>query len=98
VILSGHAHYYERFAPQRPDGTKDLGRGIRELVVGTGGAPPENPMAKPRADNSVVDSQKAPGVTAYGVLRLRLYGGSYAWKFLPEAGESFTDSGSTSCH
>jgi acid phosphatase type 7 len=98
VILSGHAHYYERFAPQRPDGTKDLRRGIRELVVGTGGALPENPMTKPRADNSVVDSQQAPGVTAYGVLRLRLYGGSYAWKFLPVAGESFTDSGSTSCH
>jgi hypothetical protein len=98
VILSGHAHYYERFAPQRPDGTKDLRRGIRELVVGTGGALPENPMTKPRAANSVVDSEKAPGQTAYGVLRLRLYGGSYAWRFLPVAGESFTDSGSTACH
>jgi hypothetical protein len=98
LILSGHAHYYERFAPQRPDGTRDRSRGIRELVVGTGGALPENPMSSPRADNSVVDSQKSPGVTAYGVLRLRLYGGSYAWKFLPVAGESFTDSGSSACH
>ncbi len=98
VILSGHAHYYERFAPQRPDGTKDLRRGIRELVVGTGGAPPVNPMTRPRAENSVVDSEKSPGVTAYGVLRLRLYGDSYAWKFLPVARENFTDSGNTSCH
>jgi hypothetical protein len=98
VILSGHAHYYERFARQRPDGTKDLSRGIREFVVGTGGAPPENPMTSPRVANSVVDSEKSPGTTAYGVLRLRLSAGSYAWKFLPVAGESFTDSGTGQCH
>ena len=97
VILSGHAHYYERFAPQLPDGTRDSS-GIREFVVGTGGAPPENPMTSPRAANSVVDSEKSPGVTAYGVLRLRLSAGSYTWKFLPVAGESFTDSGTGECH
>jgi acid phosphatase type 7 len=98
VILSGHAHYYERFAPQLPDGTADGSRGIREFVVGTGGAPPVNPMTSPRAANSVVDSEKSPGVTAYGVLRLRLSAGSYAWKFLPVAGETFTDSGTSQCH
>jgi acid phosphatase type 7 len=98
VILSGHAHYYERFAPQLPDGTADGSRGIREFVVGTGGAPPENPMTSPRAANSVVDSEKSPGVTAYGVLRLRLSAGSYAWKFLPVAVETFTDSGTSQCH
>jgi acid phosphatase type 7 len=97
VILSGHAHYYERFAPQLPDGTRDSG-GIREFVVGTGGAPPENAMTTPRVANSVVDSEKSPGVTAYGVLRLRLSAGSYAWKFLPVAGERFTDSGTRQCH
>ncbi len=98
VILSGHAHYYERFKPQRPDGTVDLSRGIREFVVGTGGAPPVKPMVSPRKPNSVIDSEKSPGVTAYGVLRLRLSAGSYAWKFLPVAGESFTDSGTGKCH
>jgi hypothetical protein len=98
VILSGHAHYYERFAPQRPDGTRDGSRGIREFVVGTGGAAPLQPMTSPRAANSVVDSEKSPGVTAYGVLRLRLSAGSYAWKFLPVAGENFTDSGTGQCH
>lgn len=97
VILSGHAHYYERFAPQLPDGTRDSS-GIREFVVGTGGAPPKAPMTSPRAVNSMVDSEKSPGVTAYGVLRLRLSAGSYAWKFLPVAGESFTDSGTRQCH
>jgi acid phosphatase type 7 len=86
VILSGHAHYYERFARQRPDGTKDLSTGIREFVVGTEGAQPVNPMSSPRAANSVVDSERSPGTTAYGVLRLRLSAGGYAWKFLPVAG------------
>jgi hypothetical protein len=98
VILSGHAHYYERFAPQLPDGTREVSSGIREFVVGTGGAPPENPMTSPRAANSVVDSEKSPGVTAYGVLRLRLSAGSYTWQFLPVAGETFTDSGTGQCH
>jgi hypothetical protein len=98
VILNGHAHYYERFAPQRPDGTRDESRGIREFVVGTGGAPPVNPMTSPRVANSVVDSEKSPGTTAYGVLRLRLSAGSYTWKFLPVAGETFTDSGTGQCH
>jgi hypothetical protein len=88
VILSGHAHYYERFARQRPDGTKDLSRGIREFVVGTGRAPPVNPMTSPRAANSVVDSEISPGVTAYGVLRLRLsqavtLGNSSQWRERP---------------
>lgn len=100
VILSGHAHYYERFAPQRPNGTPDPTYGIREFVVGTGGAAPTNPMRVPRAANSVVDSEKpnSPGKTAYGVLKLDLRAGSYAWKFLPIEGETFTDSGSGTCH
>lgn len=55
-------------------------------------------MTSPRAANSVVDSEKSPGVTAYGVLKLRLSAGGYAWKFLPVAGETFTDSGTGQCH
>jgi hypothetical protein len=100
VILSGHAHYYERFAPQRPDGTADASYGIREFVVGTGGASPDNPMRTPRAMNSEVDSEKpgAPGTTYYGVLKLDLLSGGYAWEFRPRAGDAFTDSGSGQCH
>lgn len=98
VILNGHAHYYERFAPQDPDGNKDLTYGIRELVSGTGGAAPINPMRDPRVPNSEVDSEKSPGVTAYGVLRLDLYANSYSWEFIPRQGETFTDSGSDQCH
>ena len=46
----------------------------------------------------MVDSEKSPGTTAYGVLILRLSAGGYAWKFLPVAGQSFTDSGTGQCH
>jgi hypothetical protein len=101
VILSGHAHYYERFAPQRPDGTADSSYGIREFVVGTGGASPDNPMRTTRAANSEVDSEKpgAPGTTYYGVLKLDLLSGGYAWEFRPrEVDAAFTDSGSGQCH
>jgi hypothetical protein len=101
VILSGHAHYYERFAPQRPDGSATSTYGIREFVVGTGGASPDNPMRKPRAANSEVDSEKpgAPGTTYYRVLKLDLLPGGYAWEFRPRAADAaFTDSGSGQCH
>jgi hypothetical protein len=66
--------------------TRDESSGIREFVVGTGGAPPVNPMTSPRVANSVVDSEKSPGVTAYGVLRLRLSTGTYAWEVPPSGG------------
>jgi len=98
VILGGHVHYYERFAPQNPDGVRDSSRGIREFVVGTGGKPPLQPMSSPRTANSQLDSEKSPGKTAYGVLKLRLSAGGYAWKFLPVVGENFTDSGTDGCH
>jgi acid phosphatase type 7 len=98
VILSGHAHYYERFLPQRPDGTLDLRYGLHEFIAGTGGQDPDNPMRFPRAANSVIDSEKEPGKTAYGVLKLDIYAGGYAWKFLPVEGETFTDSGTGQCH
>ena len=55
-------------------------------------------MSVPRASNSEIESEKTHGTTAYGALRLRLSAGSYAWRFLPVAGESFTDSGTGQCH
>jgi hypothetical protein len=82
VILSGHDHDYERFAPKR---------GIREFVVGTGGRS-HYPIVR-RTTGSVVRNS-----TAYGVLRLTLRPGSYSWRFLPVRGASFTDKGSARCH
>lgn len=92
IMLNGHAHSYERFAPQRPDGVRDIDRGIRQFVVGTGGTKPIRPFGE-RPANSVVRNEQT-----FGVLKLILRNGSYDWKFVPVAGQSFTDSGKGKCH
>jgi acid phosphatase type 7 len=91
VILSGHDHDYERFAPQDPSGKLDRARGIREFVVGTGGKN-HRPFGAPEATSEIRDT------TTFGVLKLTLRPTGYDWKFIPEAGKSFTDSGSDNCH
>jgi hypothetical protein len=91
VVLNGHDHDYERFAPQTPFGVRDRARGIREFVVGTGGRN-HNAFAQIRR-NSVVRSD-----ATFGVLRLTLRPRAYRWRFLPEAGKSFADSGRGRCH
>jgi len=91
VIISGHDHDYERFAPQTPDGKSDMSRGIREFVVGTGGKN-HRPFKDPHPNSEVRDA------TAFGVLKLTLRPGNYSWEFIPEPGKSFTDVGSAECH
>jgi hypothetical protein len=92
VVLTGHDHIYERFAPQRPDGVADAQSGIREFVVGTGGAN-HTSIAVVEPNSEVRD------VTTFGVLELTLSDGSYDWRFRPESGGGrFTDSGRTACH
>jgi len=91
VVLNGHDHNYERFAPQDPDGRADAARGIRAFVVGTGGKSLRK-LGNPKP-NSEVRSAKA-----YGVLKLTLHASSYEWEFLAEAGKSFADRGSGTCH
>ncbi len=90
VILNGHAHIYERFAPQTPSGTADS-HGLREFIVGTGG---ENHTSI----GTIAANSQVRNNTTFGVLELTLHSGSYSWKFVPESGQTFTDSGSTSCH
>jgi hypothetical protein len=91
VVLAGHDHDYERFAPQTPSGSADTTRGIREFVVGTGGK--EHYSISSTKPNSQVHN-----TDTFGVLRLTLHPDGYDWKFLPEAGKTFTDSGTGSCH
>lgn len=91
LILNGHDHTYERFAPQAPDGTLDLTRGIRQFVVGTGGS--NLTQFETIAANSEVRNNDT-----YGVLKLTLHPTSYDWEFVPEAGKTFTDTGSEQCH
>jgi acid phosphatase type 7 len=92
VILNGHAHRYERYARIKPSGARSLAKGIRQFIVGTGGAPggsqhgPNDPRVQ------------AKKVGAPGVLKLDLGSGFYHWKFVPVAGRNYTDSGRARCH
>jgi hypothetical protein len=91
IVLNGHDHSYQRYAPMTPTGTKNADKGIREFVVGTGGK-----------NHTGVDSsgtnREAANDSTYGVLELTLRDGGYDWRFVPERGGTFTDSGSGSCH
>ena len=90
LVIGGHDHTYERFAPQDPDGRFDPTRGIREFVVGTGGAPLyEFPNIRP---NSEVRA------AAWGVAAFTLGASGYQWEFVPVDGQTFRDSGSAACH
>ena len=89
VIVNGHDHDYERFAKQRPSGEQSSD-GIREFVVGTGGDE-RRPFATIKANSQVRNA------TTFGVIKLTLHATSYDWEFVPQAGKTFTDSGSTTC-
>jgi hypothetical protein len=91
VVLNGHAHNYERFAPQTPGGQLDQAEGIREFIVGTGGRS-LNKFGTTRANSQVRLNN------AYGVIELTLHDGSYDWKFKTVPNGTVADSGSGSCH
>ena len=93
LIVVGHAHRYERFAPMTPDGVRSDANGIRQLVAGTGGAEGGDEISYADAPN--LERVKTG---TYGVLKLSLRSDSYSWKFVRAAGREFTDSGTTSCH
>jgi hypothetical protein len=91
VVVAGHEHNYERFAPQSPAGNADPRRGIREFVVGTGGAD-LYAFGAPIANSEVRNGD------TWGVLKLTLQPEGYRWRFVPVAGKTFSDSGSARCH
>lgn len=93
VVLAGHDHNYERFAPMDPEGKLDPDRGLRSFVVGTGGGQlkPATIQDPPRQNSEVVNG------TTWGVLHLTLFAEAYAWQFIPVDGQSFEDSGRASC-
>lgn len=90
LVLSGHDHDYERFAPQDPDRNADPERGVRQFVVGTGGKNLYD-SSSPEPNSEVINTQ------TFGVLKLTLEPKSYSWEFISASGE-FTDSGSDTCH
>jgi 3',5'-cyclic AMP phosphodiesterase CpdA len=96
LVLSGHDHHYERFAPQDADGRRDDARGMRQFVVGTGGAFP-TPLLWPQANSEARDSNHD------GVLKLVLGAAGYSWEFVPgraynAAAGVAPDRGAARCH
>jgi hypothetical protein len=91
VVLVGHDQDYERFAAQTPAGRADPARGIRQFVVGTGGKTHYG-FRTIRANSRVRNSG------TFGVLRLTLRPSGYDWRFVPEPGKTFTDTGHGTCH
>jgi hypothetical protein len=98
LVLSGHDHDYERFAPLDADGKLDEARGVRQFVVGTGGA-----FLTPF--RWITDHSEARINWRLGVLKLVLKDNGYEWEFQaadglrPESQErEARDSGAASCH
>jgi hypothetical protein len=91
LVVTGHEHYYQRWAAINPAGEADPLRGIRQFVVGTGGRNLTEPERSPR--NLEVENHDT-----FGVLKLTLRATSYDWEFVPVEGETFTDRGTQACH
>jgi acid phosphatase type 7 len=92
VLLTGHEHSYERFAPMDAEGKPDDAKGVRLFVVGTGGGNLR------RFENPPLPTTQTRQDDTWGVLKLDLEPTGYHWNFLPVAGSSFSDSGAGSCH
>ena len=91
MVLSGHEHVYERFAPQKADGTADPARGVRQFVVGTGGG-------ILMAFRTPLPNSEFRHNANWGVLRLSLGQGRYGWQFVSADGGTTIDSGFRNCH
>lgn len=91
LVISGHDHDYERFAMLNGNGQKDPAKGMRQFVVGTGGT-------GLRPFGTVLAASQARNAASHGVLRLDLRATSYAWRFMPIVGDTYTDAGSNNCH
>jgi hypothetical protein len=89
VIVNGHEHNYERFAPQSPSGVADV-NGLREYVAGMGGR-------SHYGFGTILANSVARNSDTYGVLKFTLHSNSYDWQFVPEAGKTYADSGTSLC-
>ncbi|MBQ0978822.1 DNRLRE domain-containing protein [Micromonospora sp. M61] len=91
VVVWGHNHVYERFAPMNPSGGADASRGMRSFVAGMGGA-------SHYGFGTIQPNSEARNSSAWGVLKFTLHSGSYDWQFVPVAGQTYNDSGTGNCH
>ena len=91
LVISSDDHDYERFAPQDPDGNLDTETGIRQFVVGTGGA-------GQRPFNKILENSEVQNSGTFGVLKFELYEDHYEWEFLAIEGDNFEEKGQGFCH
>lgn len=92
-MLVGHAHSYQRWAPQAPDGNA-AANGMTQFVVGTGGRSLTSLGHPPRPANLVAAQDDA-----FGVLKMTLGDGTYAFEFLTAEGQpAYADAGTGACH
>ncbi|HVK23634.1 MAG TPA: DNRLRE domain-containing protein [Actinokineospora sp.] len=91
VIVTGHNHQYERFAPMNPSGSLDNANGIRHFVAGMGGA-------SFYGFSTIQPNSEARNNNTNGVLKFTLHSNSYDFEFVPVAGKTYNDKGTTSCH
>jgi hypothetical protein len=91
VVLAASDHVYERFGLQTPTGEADPDFGLRQFTVGTGGRSHQSFKA-------VLPNSEVRNGSTYGVISLTLHENSYSWRFIPEAGKTFTDEGTDRCH
>ena len=91
VVVNGHVHYYERFAPLDPSGHVDTAHGIREFIVGTGGAGLNTRFLLKQSSSEVLNN------TTWGVIKFTLHATSYDWEFIPVQGGTFRDAGTGQC-
>jgi acid phosphatase type 7 len=92
VVLAGHDHLYERFAPMTPTGAADATRGIRHFTAGMGGAPLYEPESTAAPNSQLIEAD------THGVLKLTLGWSAYEWEFVAANGDTFTDRGNAGCH
>ncbi len=90
LVLTGHSHTYERFAPMTETGAASASA-PRELVVGTGGE-----EHHPILFGDVYPTSQKRDAFNFGLLRLRLTPTSYSWAFVGESGAAL-DQGSAAC-
>lgn len=90
LVVTGHEHNYERFAPMDKNGEK-VEAGLQQIVVGTGGASLDG-------FDDILSASQVRNSDTHGVLKLTLGPGKYTWRFVPVAGKTFTDKGSIACH
>ena len=90
VVVNGHYRNYERSAPQSPAGVANA-NGIRQFVVGTGGHAADGAL-------NVRPNSEVQKTGVYGVLKFTLEANGYSWQFVPVAGQTWTDTGSATCH